>query len=335
MRCPSIRELPGPPAGRTGWPWTEGSESLPSEMPNGGAWPCITVVTPSFRQAAFLEATLRSILLQGYPNLEYFVLDGGSRDGSVEIIKKYERWLTYWVSERDGGQSAAINRGLRMGTGSHATFINSDDMLCQNALNTHVTTYDLADDVIDIGDCINIDGDGTFLFTHRGRIETLEQLLRVRSVWQAEQRYISQQEVLFPLPLALSVGALNESNHYSMDYELWGRLLLAGATVRYTGIPFGVFRRHDAQKTQQIYAQTLSTLDAAEALLEMASGLDPQTKQEIAAELRRYRDEYPRLYWRSTGRLARLGLPRSMVNAVRYLRRAGMNIGSGVSGSAE
>ena len=326
MHCPSLRELPVPPSGQTGWPWTEGSESLPERMPDGREWPCITVVTPSFNQASFLEATLRSILLQGYPNLEYFVLDGGSTDGSVEIIKKYERWLTYWVSERDGGQSAAINRGLRMGTGSHATFINSDDMLCRNALKTHVTTYGLAEDVIDVGDCVNVDAAGNVLFTHRGRIESIEQLLRVRSVWQAEQRYISQQEVLFPLPLALAVGALNEDNHYSMDYELWGRLLLAGATMRYTGIPFGMFRRHEAQKTQAISEQTLSTLDAAEALVDMASGLDLQTKREILADLRRYRHEFPEMVWRGTGRLARLGLPRSIVNGIRHLKQSGMTV---------
>jgi hypothetical protein len=329
-----MQELPAPPAEKTGWPWTEGSESLPNEMPNGRAWPRITVVTPSFNQGSFLEATLRSILLQGYPNLEYFVLDGGSTDRSVEIIKKYERWLTFWVSERDGGQSAAINRGLRMGTGSHATWINSDDMLCRNALNTHVTQYDLAEDGIDVGDCVNVDAAGNSLFTHRGRIETIDELLRLRSVWQPDG-YISQQEVLFPLPLALSVGALNEDNHYSMDYELWGRLLLAGATVRYTGIPFGVFRRHEAQKTQHAYEQTMSALDAADVLLGLASGLDLQTRQEISAELRRYREEYPELAWRSSGRLARLGLPHSIVNAIRYVRRAGMNVGTDVFRPAE
>jgi hypothetical protein len=334
MRCPSLQELPAPPSGRTGWPWTEGSESLPQKVRDGRDWPCITVVTPSFNQAAFLEATLRSILLQGYPNLEYFVLDGGSKDESVKIIKKYERWLTYWVSERDGGQSAAINRGLRMGTGSHATWINSDDMLCRNAFNTHVTRYDLAQDVIDLGDCVNVDAAGNFLFTHRGQIETIDQLLRLQSVWQPDG-YISQQEVLFPLPLALSVGALNEDNHYSMDYELWGRLLLAGAKVRYTGIPFGVFRRHEAQKTQHAYEQTMSALDAADVLLGLASGLDLQTRQEISAELRQYREEYPELAWRSSGRLARLGLPRSIVTAIRYVRRAGMNVGTGVFRAAE
>jgi hypothetical protein len=326
MQCPSLAELPKPPSGRSGWPWTEESVRAPEQTLQGGSWPRITVVTPSFNQGQFIEETIRSILLQGYRNLEFFVLDGGSTDGSVEIIRKYERWLTYWVSERDGGQSAAINRGLRMGTGSHAAWINSDDMLCQDALNTHVTTHCLAEDTIDIGDCVNIDAAGNFLFTHRGRIETLEELLHVPSVWQFEQRYISQQEVLFPLPLALSVGALNEDNHYSMDYELWGRLLLAGAKVRYTGIPFGMFRRHEAQKTQLICEQTLSTLDAAEMLLGMANGLDSHTKQEISAELRRYRHEYPELTWRSTGRLAQLGLPRPIVHGIRYLTRKAKSV---------
>jgi len=322
MRCPSLEELPPPPQGRTGWPWTEASETLTKVMSDAGAWPTITIVTPSFNQARFLEETLRSVLLQGYPNLEYFVLDGGSRDGSVEIIKRYERWLTSWVSEPDGGQSAAINRGLQIGTGSHATWINSDDLLCRNALFTHLTTYGLSANGIDIGDCVNIDAIGNVLSTHRGRIETLAELLRVRSVWQSEG-YISQPAVLFPRAWVLSVGGLNEANHYSMDYELWGRLLLAGATVRYTRIPFGVFRRHEAQKTGEILKQTMSTLDVAEALLGMATRLDLTTKREISAELRRYRDEYPGIAWRGTGRLARLGLPRPIVNGIRRLRRAG------------
>src|SRR5262245_9999832 len=113
VRCPSLAELPKPPSGKNGWPWTEESSRLPESKPGTGSWPRITIVTPSFNQGRFLEEAIRSILLQGHPNLEYFVLDGGSVDGSVEIIEKYSQWLDFWVSELDHGQSAAINRGLR------------------------------------------------------------------------------------------------------------------------------------------------------------------------------------------------------------------------------
>ena len=137
MRCPKLHELPPPPRGRNGWPWTE--ESTPLEkLSDGGQYPRISIVTPSFNQGTFIEETIRSVLLQGYPDIEYFVLDGGSTDNSVDIIKKYSRWIQFWVSEPDGGQSAAINRGLRMGSGFCATWINSDDLLCKDALTSQV-----------------------------------------------------------------------------------------------------------------------------------------------------------------------------------------------------
>ena len=184
MRCPSLEELPLPPPGRTGWPWTEASASLPPTMPDGGAWPRISVVTPSFNQAQFLEATLRSVLLQGYPDLEYFVMDGGSTDGSVEIIRKYSPWLTQWVSERDGGQSAAINRGLQLGSGLFTTWINSDDMLCQGALVTHASRIGFDTGVVYVGDCLYVDEEARTLNVHRGRVHSLEDLVRIRTVWR-------------------------------------------------------------------------------------------------------------------------------------------------------
>jgi glycosyltransferase involved in cell wall biosynthesis len=320
VRCPSLAELPQPPADKKGWPWTEESSRLPERNAGDGSWPRVTIVTPSFNQGQFLEETLRSVLLQGYQNLEYFVIDGGSTDRSVGIIEKYSSWIDFWVSELDRGQSAAINRGLRMGTGSHATWINSDDMLCKDALFQHFSTHAIAEDVVYVGDCIIIDGGGQALFTHRSRVQSLEDLLRVRSVWQSGG-YICQQEVLFPLQLALRVGGLNEDNHYSMDYELWGQFFLAGARVRYTGIPFGFFRWHEAQKTKAIRTQTESTLDVAEALLELAGHVSAESREDILAELRAYRRAYPEIAWRHTGRLARLGLPPSIVTPIRTLKK--------------
>src|SRR6266545_7078787 len=134
MPCPKLNDLPEPPKCKICLPWTEESKQLPV-----GQWPRVTIVTPSFNQGNFLEATIRSVLLQGYPDLEYIVMDGGSTDNSVEIIEKYSSWLSYWVSEPDSGQSDAINRGLKRASGDFATWINSDDMLCKNALVDHAS----------------------------------------------------------------------------------------------------------------------------------------------------------------------------------------------------
>ena len=319
MRCPSLQELPAPPPGKTGWPWTEESAtSLPATMPDGQPWPRITVVTPSFNQAAFLEGTLRSILLQGYPDLEYFVHDGGSTDGSVAIIKKYAPWLSGWVSEPDGGQSAAIDRGLRRGSGLFATWINSDDMLCRDALVTHASRVGFQPGIVYAGHCLHVDASDQVLSIHRGRVHSFEDLLRVRTVWRAtgQRGHLVQPEVLFPRQLALEVGGLNHDNHRTMDYELWGRLLLAGARFEYTDIRFAAFRLHEQQKTHDGWRTTQSLISTATRLLALAKDLPEAIRREMLADLRAYEREC----WRRTGLLARLGLPRRVVMDLRRVR---------------
>jgi glycosyltransferase involved in cell wall biosynthesis len=318
MPCPTLRDLPSPSPGQTGWPWTEESApTLPPTMPDGQPWPRITIVTPSFNQGDFVEATLRSVLLQGYPDLEYLVLDGGSTDGSVEIIKKYAPWLSYWVSEPDGGQSAAIDRGLRRSSGVFATWINSDDMLCRDALVTHASRVGFNPKVVYAGYCLHIDAKERLLQTHRGRIHSIEDLLRVRTVWYArgQRGHLVQPEVLFPRQLALNVGGINPDNHRTMDYELWGRLLLAGVRFEYTDIPVGIFRHHEQQKTHDGWRTTQSLIATATRLLALAEDLPHHTRREILVDLRAYEREC----WRRTGRLARLRLPRRVVMRLRTL----------------
>jgi len=317
MRCPDLQELPPPPPDKTGWPWTEASASLPDARPDRTPWPRVSIVTPSFNQAQFLEATLRSVLLQGYPDLEYFVLDGKSSDESVEVIKKYEPWLTYWVSERDGGQSAAINRGLTMSSGLFTTWINSDDMLCRNALVTHASQIGFREGIVYVGDCQIVDVRSQLLRVHRGRVHNFEDLVRIRAIWRGEPRgYIVQPEVLFPRQLAQDVGGVDVRNHRTMDYELWGKLLLSGATLQYTHIPFGIFRQHAAQKTRQIWMQTRALIDTAVTLLNQASQLPEHTREGLIVDLYAYQHEY----WLKTGPLARIGLPENLVLPLRDIQ---------------
>jgi len=129
-----LHDLPKPPAGKTGWPWTEASPQSSEKIPEGSEHLRISIVTPNYNFGHFLEETIRSVLLQGYPNLEYIIIDGGSTDNSVEIIKKYEPWLAYWVSEKDEGITHAINKGMEVASGNWINWLNSDDFLLPGAL---------------------------------------------------------------------------------------------------------------------------------------------------------------------------------------------------------
>ncbi len=135
--------LPAPATDKTGWPWTEESDATVYDKDI--RYPKISIITPTYNQGQFIEETIRSILLQNYPNLEYIIIDGGSTDETVEIIKKYASWITCWVSEKDRGQSHAINKGLEKCTGEICNWINSDDCLTPHALNSIQNGFSPAD----------------------------------------------------------------------------------------------------------------------------------------------------------------------------------------------
>lgn len=110
------------------WVWRKDRFDLPSSMPDGRPWPKISIVTPSYNQGKYIEETIRSVIMQGYPNLEYIIIDGGSTDNTVDIIRKYEKYIAYWESEKDNGQTHAINKGFDRASGDILAYINSDDV---------------------------------------------------------------------------------------------------------------------------------------------------------------------------------------------------------------
>jgi glycosyltransferase involved in cell wall biosynthesis len=240
MRCPALKELPSPPPGKTGWPWTVETPQLPPARPDGLLWPRISVITPSYNQGRFIEDTIRSVLLQGYPDLEYMIIDGGSSDETVSIIKKYESWLRYWVSEKDGGQPNAINKGLRKATGEIFNWINSDDLLVPSALEI-IGTAARTDQVI-AGSVINFGVDGRTLIRNRNLTPRALVISEIGTCFH-------QPGVWLPLKGVFEAGGIDESLEYAFDFELIIRYLNSRPLVRYVDRPVAMFRLHESSRT--------------------------------------------------------------------------------------
>src|SRR5262249_17271802 len=150
-----------------------------------------SVVTPNFNYGRYLEETIRSVLLQGYPNLEYIIIDGGSTDNSLEIITKYEAWLTHWVRERDRGQSHAINKGMRKATGDLRAYLNSDDYYLPNAFRRLAELHDERPG-LDLlhGHCRVVDSSGRKTGVWRGSIRRYDEILDLWGVWWNKRNFV-------------------------------------------------------------------------------------------------------------------------------------------------
>ena len=216
--------------------------------------PRISVVTASYNQGCFLEETIRSVLSQSYPNLEYIIVDGGSSDDSVEIIKKYQTHLAWWISEKDAGQFDALNKGFARCTGEIMTWINSDDLLLPWALQTVSQIFSKFPNVEWLAPLLSFHLDAQGAPANCWEMDGFSRKAFFRGAylpgggWPAEY-YIQQEGTFWRRGLWQRAGAsLDASLNCAGDFELWARFF-RHAELFAVKLPLGAFRRHPGQKT--------------------------------------------------------------------------------------
>jgi len=213
-------------------------------MADGSPWPSVSIVTPSYNQGQFIEETIRSVLLQGYPHLEYLIIDGGSTDGSVDIIRKYEPWLAYWVSEPDRGQSHAINKGWERATGDILAYLNSDDLYCPGAIGRAMEGLrENPEYALVYSDGLWIDETSFHWKPCKSGPLDARHLLTVKGT------YIPQPTVFMRRSGLMAVGGLDKSLHMAMDFDLWVKLALRYPLGYLEGRPLAMLRDHALKKT--------------------------------------------------------------------------------------
>ena len=202
----------------------------------------VSIITPSFNQARFLEQTMRSVLEQDYPNIEYIVIDGGSSDSSLEIIQKFADRLAYWQSQKDKGQTDAINQGFARATGEILAWLNSDDVLYPGAVSAAVRKLQDHPEVgMVYANCHWINADGKVIGNFPAAQTDLQKLRR-------GYVHIPQQTAFFRANLWRKVGPLDDSFYFAMDYDLWTRLA-THAPLLYVPEPWAAFRLHEGAKS--------------------------------------------------------------------------------------
>lgn len=206
--------------------------------------PLVSIVTPSYNQGQFLESTIVSVLSQSYPRIEYLVCDGGSEDNTAEIINRYSKRLAWWCSERDKGQSDAINKGWGRATGDILAYLNSDDVLLPGAVEHAVHVLQRSESVgVVHGDWVYIDEHGTKLGHGRGAPTDFNHLLR-----DGQIKYIAQPASFYRATLVRRVGMIDERLRYAMDYDLLLRLAKS-SRMSYIPVALAGFRLHSSAKS--------------------------------------------------------------------------------------
>ena len=204
--------------------------------------PLVSIVTPSFNQARFLESTIQSVLSQSYPRLEYIIVDGGSTDGSQDIIKKYSDKLAWWVSEKDKGQTEALNKGFAHAKGDILAWLNSDDTYLPDAVTSAVQIFREYPQLGLVYGSANFINEAGQIIGKFHAAQTNLHLLRQGYV------HIPQQASFFRGNLWRSVGPLDPTFYFAMDYDLWVRIA-ARSQIKYVPQIWANFRLHTAGKT--------------------------------------------------------------------------------------
>lgn len=237
--------FPAAPPNKVGWPWTRDIilHSNTNSVSDSVELPKVTIVTPSYNQGQFLEETIRSVLLQDYPNLEYIIIDGGSIDNSVEIINKYSTWLSFWVSEPDKGQADAINKGFQNSNGNILGWLNSDDYLYPGAIWRVVKAFeqDTFAEMI-FGDVDQGWSDRSVESRLIGKQLEFEEMLRTIEV------PVPQQGCLWRRSVIERIGPLDTRWQVALDREFFTRAA-EKCQLRYLPITLGFFRYHEASKS--------------------------------------------------------------------------------------
>jgi glycosyltransferase involved in cell wall biosynthesis len=219
--------------------------------------PLVSIVTPSYNQAQFLEETLCSVIRQDYEAIEYIVIDGASTDGSLEIIKKYEKQLAHWISEPDNGQVDAINKGLQMAKGDVVAWINSDDLYMAGAIREAIETLQQNPEVgMVYGDGIMVDAEGNLLDCHTYRTYSVLDLLCFE--------VLLQPTVFIRREILERVGYLSEEYDLILDHDLWIKIA-AYTPILHVPSFWAVERTHESAKT---IAQAATFVKEAERMIE-------------------------------------------------------------------